>query len=258
MKCLIVSLTALFLCGCTPQAPNPPVSPSLETTVPETTVPETTVPETTVQLHSAFYLENCPLEDLLVYWDEVVHQMEYTDGDASLVQKWLAPIRCRVYGDPSGEDLTVLEDLFTQLNAVEGFPGIRFAAEDELENLTVNFLEPDQFRTEFSDAVNGEDAWGATQFWYYTASNELYDGRIGIRTDIPQSARSSIIVEEIINTLGISDTELRTDSIVYQYSDDNLTLSDVDWLILKLLYHPDIGCGMDRDACHGILETLYR
>ena len=57
--------------------------------------------------------------------------------------------------------------------------------------------------------------------------------------------------------MGISDTEVREDSIVYQYSNDNLALSDVDWLILELLHHPQIQPGMDRDQCHAVIESLY-
>ena len=269
MKKLAVFLLALLLCGCAvPQTPptettipvtTVPETTVPDTTVPESTVPETTVPETTAAAPSPFLLDGCSLEDLLTYWDEVVLQMEYTDGtgDASVVQKWLGPIRCRVYGSPTEEDLAVLEALLSQLNGIDGFPGIHMAAEDELENLTLNFLEPEQFTAEFSDAVNGEDAWGATQFWYYTDTNEMYDARIGYRSDIDQASRSSILLEEVINTLGITDTVLREDSIVYQYSDDNLSLSQIDWLILKLLYSPAIECGMNKDACAAVIAKLY-
>ena len=262
MKKLHCLLLALLLYGCAavpiPQT-TAPAETVPETTAPHPTVAETTVPPTTAPLHSEFYMESCTLDDFLTYWDEVVLQMEYTDGTGSpsLVQKWLSPLRCRVYGTPTEEDLTVLEDLFTGLNEIEAFPGIGFAAEDEPENISLSFLDPEQFTEEFSDAVNGEEAWGATQFWYYTESNELHTARIGIRTDIPQSDRSSIIPEEIINSLGISDSILRPDSIVYQFSNENLSLSDVDWLILKLLYHPDIHCGMSMEDCHRVLSELY-
>ena len=105
--------------------------------------------------------------------------------------------------------------------------------------------------------VNGEEATGATEFWYYTDTNEIHSARIGYRTDTDQSIRNSVLVEEIINTLGISDTVLREDSITYQYSDFNTSLSDVDWILLNLLYHPEIRCGMDADACAKVLPGLY-
>ena len=80
---------------------------------------------------------------------------------------------------------------------------------------------------------------------------------MGYRTDVPQEDRNSIMKEEIINVMGISDTVLREDSIVYQYSNDNMELSDVDLLILELLYHPAIQPGMTVEECHAILSELY-
>lgn len=273
-KLLLILMTlslaaSLLACGAA-HAPGTTAPPPSQTTVPETTVPETSVPETTVPvttvpettapLHSDLYLEDCTPHMLLSYWDEVVLQMEYSDGtgNPALVQKWLFPILYRIEGEPTAEDLRVLETFFDQLNRIPGFPGIAMATGNQQENLTLSFLGPEDFRDRFSEVVGGEDAWGATEFWYYTATNEIYTARIGYRTDIDQLSRSSILLEEIVNTLGISDTVLREDSIVYQYSDSNLQLSETDWLILKLLYHPDMHCGVDAEASHAVIETLYQ
>ncbi|MBQ7229496.1 MAG: DUF2927 domain-containing protein [Oscillospiraceae bacterium] len=260
MKRLLALALSLMLCGCaaqpTPGTTIPPETTIPVTTVPETTVPETTVPVTTAPLHSPLYLEGIQLEEVVTNFNDVVMHMEYGDGDYSRVQKWLFPILYCIEGDPTDEDLQVLQDFFRQLNAVHGFPGIAMAEGLQRASLTISFLDEEDFHESFSDVV-GEDAWGAVQFWYYDDTNEIYDARIGYRTDIDQIYRNSILLEEIVNCLGITDTELREDSIVYQYSNDNLSLSDMDWLILKLLYDPAIECGMDVDACHAVIEQLY-
>lgn len=219
--------------------------------------PETTAP--TASLHSALYIPEYTPQQIMTYFEEVVLNMEYSDGtgDVTRVQKWIEPICYRFYGMPTDMDKAVLEALFAQLNEIPGFPGIYPAADADQENLSISFLEPDVFRDSFSAVVNGENAYGAAQFWYYTASNELHTARIGYRTDLDQSVRNSILIEEIINTLGISDTVLREDSIVYQYSDENTALSDVDWVIMKLLYDPAVQCGMDADSCGALIEKLY-
>lgn len=261
--CLCLIFTSLLsLCACkvvTPEPDNTTV-PTMQTTVAETTeTTAATIPEATQPAHSALYLPKYTLQQIQAYFEEVVLHIEYSTGtgNPSLVQKWKDPIRYRIFGEPTGEDIKILEDCFTQLNAVPGFPGIYAAAEGEAGNLSFNFLNAEDFRLAFSSAVNGESAYGATQFWYYTATNEIHTARIGYRTDVDQDTRASILVEEIINTLGISDTALRTDSIVYQYSDANRTLSDVDWVILKLLYDPAIQCGMNYDQCSAIIQELY-
>ena len=254
----------LLLCACTAKQPEitPTEVPTTEATTQPTTVPTEpapTEPEPTLPAHSPLYLPEYTQQEVLQYFEEVVLRMEYADGtgDVTRVQKWIAPLRYHICGTPTAEDLAILADLFAQLNEIPGFPGI-YAEEDGVPgNLTIHFLARDGFDDLFLTFLNGEQANGATQFWYYTDSNEIHTANVGYRSDIDQSSRNSILLEEIVNTLGISDSELRTDSIVYQYSDENTVLSDMDWLILKLLYDPAIQCGMDFDQCRAIIEALY-
>ena len=243
---LVLAMALGLLAGCVPPQ-DPTTAPTVPTTAP------------TEPLHSSLYREGLDIEQVLTYFQEVCNQLEYTDGtsDPALTKKWLTPLVYRIHGEPTAEDLSVLADFCERLNAVPGFPGIREAQEDEAENLTLSCLDQESFRAQFSECVQGEDAWGACQFWYWTDTNELYDARIGYRTDIPQLERSSILLEEIVNSIGITDTLRRSDSIVYQDSNENLQPSVVDWLILKLLYHPDIQCGMDAQQCEQIIRELY-
>lgn len=269
--CLTLLLAAaLCLSACTsrpdapptptaqPQEPHTPATPTPTETPAPTPVP-TPTPEPTPPPHAEFYIPDLDVDQVLEYFEEVVLNVEYTDGtgDATLVQKWLEPIDYRIYGTATDEDLEVLNTLFEQLNAVPGFPGIHPSEEGIPENLSLNFLARDAFNESFSQVINGEDAYGAVHFWYYTDSNQLYDARIGYRTDIDQPSRNSVLIEEIINALGITDTVLRPDSIVYQYSNSNTALSEIDWLILTLLYHPEMRCGMDAERCEAVIRNLY-
>lgn len=272
------ALLALLLCACRAV----PVTPTVESTEPMTTAvptteapaPETTEapteaptvevtePETTVSTepaHSALYREGYSVEQVIEYFEEVALDMEYTDGtgDSSLIQKWTEPIYYRISGDATEEDIAVLEDLFTRLNTIPGFPGIYPAAVGDLPHMTLDFLNYQDFRLAFSDIIRGEEADGAVQFWYYTATNQLHTAHIGYRTDIDQQIRNSVLVEEVVNALGLTDTVLRPDSVVYQYSNDNTSLSDMDFLILQLLYDPAIECGMDSDACRNAIRQIY-
>ena len=262
---ILLLASAVLLCACIaiPPAQNgdiqtePTHNSTTATTEPVTNPTDST--QVTEPPHSALYLPQCSQQQMLDYFGEVVLDVEYSDGigDVTKVQKWLSPIYYNYYGNPTAEDKAVLEALFGQLNAVPGFPGIYPAQGVDQENLSLSFLNKTEFNNQFLDVVHGEEAYGATQFWYWTATNEIYTARIGYRTDISQAERSSILIEEIINTLGISDTVLRSDSIVYQYSNDNLALSDVDWVILKILYDPAVQCGMGAAECAEILQRLY-
>jgi len=50
---------------------------------------------------------------------------------------------------------------------------------------------------------------------------------------------------------------LRPDSIIYQEYSEVQDLTLVDWLILRLLYHPDMLCGMDAAQCEAVIRDLY-
>lgn len=250
---LLLVMLSLFLPGCQTCTESTDI-PSVAGTTEAAMVPPTTQP-----LHSDMYLSQYSQEQILTWFEEVVLDMEYSEGegDITLVQKWTSPIGFRIYGKPTREDLAVLNDLIARLNQIPGFPGFYTAEAEGLEALQIRFLDEDTFRDSFSGVVNGEDAYGATQFWYYTQTNEIHSAQIGCRTDISQNERNSVLVEEIVNALGLSDTLLREDSITYQYSNDNTDLSQADWILLKLLYHSEIRCGMNRDQCAEVIRQLY-
>ena len=237
-----------------------PTTEAPTTEAPTTEAPTETEPPETEPPHSPLYLPEYSVEDVITYFNEVVLTIEYNngDGDPSLVQKWLSPMYYRIEGSPSEQDLEVLEDFVAQLNEVPGFPGMEEVTDwESLSNITIYFLDREPFEEIFSDVVHGDFANGAVEFWYYTDTNEIYSASVGICLDVGQERRNSILPEEIVNMLGITDTVLREDSIVYQYSDENFTLSDMDWLILKLLYSPEIQCGMNAEECEAVIRELY-
>ena len=246
-----------------PTAAPTAVPTAVPTTAPAETSTEAPTAEPTEEPtedpHSEFYVEGVSQDQMVEYFNEVVLSMEYTtgDGNAALVQKWDRTISYRIIdGVPTKQDAQIISDLCKALNEVEGFPGIRAATGLE-QNLAIYFLHDDEFETQFSHLVNGEYADGAVQFWYYNATNNIYNGRIGYRKDNAQEIRNSVIPEEIINLLGISDTTLREDSITYQYGDEATEPSAVDWAIIKLLYNPKIECGMDAAQCEAVIRELY-
>ena len=261
----ILIVISFIICGCTNTADNEKnaqnvkfehisIDNSNSNSKNVGTAPEIEIPE-----HSDLYIEGRKPEIILKYFDEVVLNMEYSDGkgNVNLVQKWLSPIYYKLHGSYTQADKSILENLFEQLNAIEGFPGIYAATDEFPENLSIHFYNQIEFTEVFHALVNDEDVYGAAKYDYDIETNEIHTANIGYRTDIRQFTRDSILVEEIINVLGISDTELRKDSVVYQNSNANKELSDVDILILKILYSPYIECGMNYDSCAEVIQRIY-
>ena len=250
-------------------APPSTTLPQITTTPPTTTVPpetalppvttlppETTVPETK-PLHSPLYLEGIPVEDVILYFNEVCLDAEYVEsGTPELLQKWIKPITYYVHGTPTDEDLLVLRDLAEQLNSIENFPGMVAVADPADTDLPIYFCTKEEMNNKMSFAAQ-ENLDGAVTFWY-NGAQEITNAIICIRTDISQQVRNSVIAEEVYNGLGpIQDTTLREDSIIYQYGSKNLELSEMDILILELLYHPQIRCSMNASECESVIRQLY-
>ena len=223
--------------------------------VPETTAPETTAPPETEVEHSNLYISGVSVEDVILWFNEVVLDSEFSyGGNSSLVQKWTGSIRYSIEGEATEEDLRVLENFTSWLNGVKGFPGIRRAGEGESANMLIRFGDA-QMIVDFlgSDYTNVD---GGVRYWY--SSNAIYEAKVAYKTDISQNTRNSVILEEIYNGLGlVQDTSLRSDSIIWQGYSTPQSLTQVDKLLLKLLYHPDIKCGMNAQECEAVIRSLY-
>ena len=253
-----------------PAASAPPTEISIpETTCPapvETTVPETeptesptlppTEPPTEAPQSEPLCIPGVSVEDVILYFNEICLDAEFVNsGDPSVLQKWEIPLRYELRGTYTQEDLDTLSDFCQWLNTVEGFPGIQESDSIHETNLVINFSSYEEMIGLMGDQFSGCD--GAVTFWY--TNNAIDYAIICCRSDVPQTLRNSVILEEIYNGLGpIQDTSLREDSIIYSGYSEPQQLTEMDKLILKLLYHPDMKCGMTVAECEAVIQELYQ
>ena len=242
-----------------PQVDIPQHTDTQRTDTQGNTLPDITPKEDEKQEKKApYYIEGVTVDEVITYFEEVCMESEYTPsgtGNPALVQRWEAPIYYYFSGAPTEKDKAIVREMALQINDIEGFPGffeskngsgaveIRFCGVEEM----LNFLGGD-----FTEAN-----YGGFRFWY---TDDVIDrGIICCRNDVvSQQERKSVIKEEIYGLLGASqDTVLREDSILYEYSNMNYDLSEMDVLILRLLYHPQIRCGMNIDECAEVFRRIY-
>lgn len=256
---LMLIILTFMMCACKNEDKNKtdekskPTTETKENQVVETTAPITEEP--TKPEHSEFYIEGIDVDDIITYFNEVCLDAEVVySGDASLLQKWTVPISYTIEGNYTNEDLRVLDSFVSFLNTIEGFPGISQASNQINANLDIHFCDEQTMYDIMGDDMTGLD--GRVTFWY--DNNAIYDATICYRNDIEQYTRNSVILEEIYNGLGpLQDTSIRTDSIIYSEFTTPQELTEIDELILKLLYHPDMKCGMNKEECEEIIRKLY-
>lgn len=242
-----------------PESTEPATTESTEPETTEATEAETTEPtepEPTEPEHSALYIPGVSVENVITYFNEVCLDAEFVhSGDASLLQRWEMPVCYSVEGSPTAEDLEVLEGFTDWLNTVENFPGIRRNQSDDFVNLRIHFCTQEELLAIMGDHFTGLD--GAVTFWY-NGDNAIFDAVICVRTDLDQYVRNSVIQEEIYNGLGpIQDTNLRQDSLIYSGYTTPQEPTQTDRLIMELLYHPSLSCGMTAQECEEAIRQLY-
>ena len=234
---------------------DPTAAPTVEPTQPtqEPTQAPTQVP--TEPAHSPLYIEGVSVEDVIRYFNEVCLDAEYVNGgDASRVQKWMYPIYYSIDGQWTEYDMEVFRGFTAWLNTIEGCPGIYASENALLTNLSIHFCTSSELVGIMGDQFVGAD--GGVTFWY--ADDIIYNAIICYCNEIDQQVRNSVILEEIYNGLGpVQDTDLRPDSIIFSGYTQPQSLTAVDELLLRLLYHPDIRCGMNAAQCEAVIRSLY-
>ena len=203
-----------------------------------------------------FHVDGVSVEDVILYFNEVCLDAEFVNGgNPNNVQKWDEPIYYRMHGSYDNIDIAVIETFAAYLNGVQGFPGMYEAGNDGYANLNIHFTDETGMVNLLGNDFYGCD--GGVTFWY--ESDCIYDETICIRTDLDRELRNSVLLEELYNGLGpVQDTVLRSDSIIYSDFARTQDLSDIDRLLIELLYHPDIVCGMNASECEGIIRDLYK
>lgn len=258
-------LCCLLLAGCGGPEATEPVATTPQTEATTAPIEETTILTTAPVLiptappepeHSALYIPGVDVEDVILWFNEVCLNAEIVNsGNPSFLQKWNSPISYKVHGEPTEDDLAVLESFAQWLNNLEGFPGISETTQAFEANLNIHFCSQEELIRQLGDNFYGTD--GGVTFWY-NGDDQIYDAIICIRTDLHQYLRNSVILEELYNGLGpIQDTALREYSLIYAGYSEPQELTEVDKLILQLLYHPEMQCGMSAEQCEEVIRKLY-
>lgn len=180
---------------------------------------------------------------------------EYNSSTSKLT-RWEREIRIYAYGDHSTADLEALDDFIEELSWKCGrLPEIRRVSSKESANVTIYYGPLKSLSSHVRDYVEGN--WGC--FYYRYNDYRRTRGEIAIATDVTnQKQRNHLMMEELVGVLGLSnDHDLYTDSILYAPWTETQKLSDVDWLMLNMLYDSSVSCGMSMSrACSRLSESF--
>lgn len=191
-------------------------------------------------------------------FDVSVLTMEYPDAGAQQghLIRWTKSIRIYVSGNPTQADRRFLDNFLMQLALrVPDMPNITITTRESEANMHVYYVP----LSKMGDVVPGyrEGNWGMFHFQY--VNWQMSEAWVGIATDVTdQRARNHLIQEEIVGALGLTnDHYLYSDSIVYQPWTTVQELSEIDWIVLNMVYSPLVSPGMEAQELHRIFLNAW-
>ena len=164
-------------------------------------------------------------------------------GSAHNLARWETPIRIYVGGKPTRTDRNELNSFLTDLAIhVPMLPNVSIVEDRSKANITIYYVPLKEMSRYVTDYVEGN--WGMFRVWW--TGHRMTRAEIAIASDVTsQKARTHLLKEELVGALGLcNDHDEYADSILYQSWTTTQELSDVDWLMLNMIYHPDVTPGM--------------
>ncbi|NEQ24214.1 MAG: DUF2927 domain-containing protein [Microcoleus sp. SIO2G3] len=185
------------------------------------------------------------------YFLEVALGSEFGTSNGP-IRKWNGPIRIRVTGRPSAEDLRSLQAVIRDVNSLA--QGISLSLDNNNSNVEIVFAP----ESEFNRYEPNYEPTNMGFFWTWWNQDTLNRARILISTTgVTQQERSHLIREELTQSLGLMQDSYRyPDSIFYQGWTDPTQYSAIDRALISMLYSPQVRPGMTRAQVRQVLQTL--
>jgi len=160
------------------------------------------------------------------------------------VEKWMIPIKIRYEGNPTDEDIGVLNKLIEDFNRVEGFPGMKHinGNADDKENVLLIYA-PKESLPEIQEQYNLSEIDRGICL-RFSDGREIKHAVVVIESDVDQEYKNSVFLHEMFHMVGFYGHAYDKTSIINRMSEPVPNFSAVDTLALKMLYNPEIPLGM--------------
>ena len=190
-------------------------------------------------------------EEEIDYFLEIALGTEYGDVQP-VIRKWRQDLKIKLMGTPSDTDMKTLDDVLKELNGI--IDGVSLWEVEGQPNVEIHFL-PEE---EFSQIEPNYVPLNYGFFWVqWNGDGELTFTRILIATDelITQTVRSHLLREELTQSLGLMrDSNRYRDSIFYQGFTNTTSYSEIDKVVIEILYLDEIRTNMTEAEVRQVLS----
>lgn len=213
------------------------------------------------ETRTAFYQDlsrsdNDFYEAAIEYFGEIASATEFGAADAGYVRKWRQPIRVSITGAPTREDVGTIHNMTDQINSLDLVPHITILDDGEKGANCVFIFDS---LNNLAKKLPGYRTDNYAMFFFDEQNFVIERSTIAVTAGmIDQPARNHLIQEEFIQSLGLgNDSERYRDSIFQQDWTVVQRPSEMDWLVLEMLYRPELSPGQSIDSAQRALRGLY-
>lgn len=176
-------------------------------------------------------------------------------GKAHNLARWEQPLRIYVGGKPTQADLKKLDQFLLELTMyVPNLPNVTRVSRESDANVVIYYVPLAKMGNYVDNYQEGN--WGFVSYWF-NGRLQMTRMEIAIATDVTdQKARNHLLMEEMLGGMGVgNDHYAYSDSILYQLWTTTQSLSAVDWLMLNMVYHPDVHTNMTWDEFYRVTSA---
>lgn len=188
------------------------------------------------------------------YFAEIALGAEWGQREGT-VRKWHEPIRLRVVGAPTQEDLATLQQVVLELCDLIGPDRVKIVRHGG--NVTMTFAPYARFAALEPNYAPGNLGY----VWMeWNRARQISRARILIASDhLTQRQRAHLIREELTQALGLlRDSGHYPESIFFQGWSETTEYAPIDRALVEMLYRPEVATGMSRGAVLTVLNRLAR
>jgi hypothetical protein len=194
----------------------------------------------------------------LALLESCAFQGHLTDQGRGMLIRWTGPIRVFAEGAPGKTDLRQLDRFLMQLAfRVPELPPVTRVETAEEANVVIHYLKLSEIKEQAPDYVEGN--WGY-QVYTYHSNGEIFHAEIWVARDkTGQSARCHLMLKGLVSVLGLTNMHRSyTDSVLCENWSTLESLSEVDWLMLNMLYSAHVFPGWTWEQARDALTALYQ
>ncbi len=190
----------------------------------------------------------------LEYFLDIALESEFGSRDNSVI-KWTKDLKIKIFGSPTSQDIETVEEVVNELTDIVG-TAIQMEIVESYPNVEIYFVPPSDYH--IYEPKSSPASMGYV--WCSYDEYEIYEATILISSKVmSQSLRSHLIREELTQSLGLlNDTWQyeRQDSIFYEGSSDTTWYSEIDKIIIAMLYNQHIAPGMNEEEIQLVLKPF--